>query len=144
MKFYSALLGLIAQVPESFYDFLLKLQKNLTKTVKSVGKIDYAYWRTFSNEKKSEAANNFIDGDIIESFLDLNRSQMAECIEDLTVNKCTVLFFIEFLMTINCCCFRLKMPECSGPQPSMISLKQWKNCREFINFLFLVNAFMYF
>ena len=87
--------GLIAQIPEKFYKFLLKLQKNLTSVIKSVGKIDYDYWRAFSHEKKTEQATNFIDGDIIESFLDLSRSKMAECVQDLTVNH-SILFVVYF------------------------------------------------
>ena len=88
--------GLIAQIPEKFHEFLLKLQKNLTNVIKSVGMIDYNYWRSFSNEKKTEQASNFIDGDIIESFLDLNRSKMAECIQGLTVMAILVLCCVTY------------------------------------------------
>ena len=94
IKLLFFLLGLIAQISETFYDFLLKLQKNLTNVIKSVGKIDYDYWRNFSSEKKTEKCTNFIDGDIIESFLDLSRNKMAECIQGLTV---IFLFYVLFL-----------------------------------------------
>lgn len=83
---YSGSIGLIAQIPETFYNFLLNLQNNLISVIKPVGKIDYDYWRSFSNEKKSEKATNFIDGDIIESFLDLSRNKMAECVQNLTID----------------------------------------------------------
>lgn len=77
--------GLIAQIPKDYYEFLLKLQKNLTSKIKSVGKIDYDFWRTYTNDKKTEPALNFIDGDLIESFLDLNSTEMAECAEGIMV-----------------------------------------------------------
>ncbi|KAL7103855.1 hypothetical protein ACP275_08G205600 [Erythranthe tilingii] len=35
-------------------------------------------WRSFYNEKKTVDAKTFLDGDLIESFLDLNRNQMEE------------------------------------------------------------------
>ncbi|KAH9394713.1 DNA damage-binding protein 1 [Tyrophagus putrescentiae] len=83
---YSGSIGLIATIPESFYKFLLQLQENLINVIKSVGNIDYQSWRSFTNERKTEAAANFIDGDIIESFLDLNRAKMGECIQKLTID----------------------------------------------------------
>lgn len=88
-------IGLIAQIPETFYNFLLNLQNNLISVIKPVGKIDYDYWRSFSNEKKSEKATNFIDGDIIESFLDLSRNKMAECVQNLTVSGILILIQIN-------------------------------------------------
>ncbi|OTF78545.1 hypothetical protein BLA29_008342, partial [Euroglyphus maynei] len=77
---------LIAQIPKDYYEFLLKLQKNLASKIKSVGKIDYDYWRTYTNDKKTEPALNFIDGDLIESFLDLSSAEMAECTEGIMYN----------------------------------------------------------
>lgn len=85
--FYS---GLIAQIPETFYKFLSKLQKNIVSITKTVGKIDYDYWRAFYSEKKIEQTKNFIDGDAIESFLDLNRKEMEQCIKDLKVIYFTI------------------------------------------------------
>lgn len=83
---YSGSIGLIAQIPKDYYEFLLKLQKNLASKIKSVGKIDYDFWRTYTNDKKTEPSLNFIDGDLIESFLDLNSTEMAECAEGIMYN----------------------------------------------------------
>ena len=42
-------------------------------------------WRSFHTERKTEACEGFIDGDLIESFLDLNRDKMQETVKGLQV-----------------------------------------------------------
>ena len=66
-------IGLVTQLPQDFYEFLQELQTRLSKVIKSIGRIDHSNWRSFSSDKKDEACEGFIDGDLIESFLDLNR-----------------------------------------------------------------------
>ncbi|XP_076310101.1 LOW QUALITY PROTEIN: DNA damage-binding protein pic [Tachypleus tridentatus] len=79
-------IGLVAQVPAEFYNFLLDVQTKLTSVIKSVGKIDHSFWRSFSTERKMEQASGFIDGDLIESFLDLNREKMQEVVNGLQID----------------------------------------------------------
>ncbi|TRY96322.1 hypothetical protein DNTS_021823 [Danionella cerebrum] len=43
-------------------------------------------WRSFHTERKTEAAAGFIDGDLIESFLDLSRAKMEEVVQTLQWN----------------------------------------------------------
>jgi DNA damage-binding protein 1 len=45
--------------------------------VKGVGGVDHAAWRSFRDERRSEPGRNFIDGDLVESFLDLAPEQAA-------------------------------------------------------------------
>ncbi|KAM7292279.1 DNA damage-binding protein 1-like [Ixodes scapularis] len=79
-------IGLVAQLPSDFYNFLLEVQGNLTKVIKSVGKIDHTFWRSFSTERKTEQAQGFIDGDLIESFLDLSRDKMQEVLQGIQMD----------------------------------------------------------
>jgi len=76
-------IGLVTQLPQDFYEFLNDLQVKLTKVIKSVGRIEHSNWRSFSSDKKDEACEGFIDGDIIESFLDLDRASMSEVVSGL-------------------------------------------------------------
>lgn len=46
-------------------------------------------WRSFHTERKTEPATGFIDGDLIESFLDISRPKMQEVVANLQVS-CTV------------------------------------------------------
>lgn len=82
----STLIGLVAQIPADFYNFLLDVQNRMIKVVKSVGKIDHEHWRSFSTERKTELPTGFIDGDLIESFLDLRREKMDEVVSGLKVS----------------------------------------------------------
>ena len=51
-------------------------------------------WRSFHTERKTEPSTGFIDGDLIESFLDLHRDKMQEVAQGLQV-KVTAFTIIE-------------------------------------------------
>lgn len=78
--------GLITQISPEFFDFLKGLEKRLSHTIKSVGKIEHSSWRSFKTDQKVEPCEGFIDGDLIESFLDLSRDKMIECAAGLQVS----------------------------------------------------------
>ncbi|GMY38038.1 DNA damage-binding protein 1a [Fagus crenata] len=82
----NGVIGVIASLPHEQYLFLEKLQSNLRKVIKGVGGLSHEQWRSFNNEKKTVYARNFLDGDLIESFLDLNRSKMDEISKAMTVS----------------------------------------------------------
>ena len=50
----------------------------MTHVIKSVGKIEHSTWRSFNTDIKTEACEGFIDGDLVESFLDLSPDKMKE------------------------------------------------------------------
>ncbi|XP_036343335.1 DNA damage-binding protein 1-like [Rhagoletis pomonella] len=78
-------IGIVTQIPQEFYDFLHSLEERLTNTIKSVGKIDHSYYRSYQTTQKTEPCENFIDGDLIESFLDLSRDKMKETVMGLEI-----------------------------------------------------------
>lgn len=47
--------------------------------------LDGNTWRSFHTERKTEPATGFIDGDLIESFLDISRPKMQEVVANLQV-----------------------------------------------------------
>ncbi|ESO97964.1 hypothetical protein LOTGIDRAFT_209160 [Lottia gigantea] len=79
-------IGLVAQLPQEFFLFLQDVQQRLAKVIKSVGKIEHSFWRSFHTERKTEASTGFIDGDLIESFLDLSRDKMQEVVQGLQID----------------------------------------------------------
>ncbi|EYU19140.1 hypothetical protein MIMGU_mgv1a0005922mg, partial [Erythranthe guttata] len=81
----NGVIGVIASLPHEQYVFLEKLQTNMRKVIKGVGGLSHEQWRSFYNEKKTVDAKNFLDGDLIESFLDLNRNQMEEVSKAINV-----------------------------------------------------------
>lgn len=80
-------IGIVTQIPQDFYDFLHSLEERLTNTIKSVGKIEHSYYRSFQTKEKTEPCEGFIDGDLIESFLDLNRDKMKETVAGLEITQ---------------------------------------------------------
>ncbi|KAL0918442.1 hypothetical protein M5K25_010451 [Dendrobium thyrsiflorum] len=82
----NGVIGIVASLPHDHYVFLEKLQSNLVKVIKGVGGLSHEQWRSFNNEKKTVDARNFLDGDLIESFLDLSRSRMEEISKTIGVS----------------------------------------------------------
>ncbi|XP_062512905.1 DNA damage-binding protein 1-like [Corticium candelabrum] len=83
----SGLIGLVATLPQSFFLLLADLQKRLTKVIKSVGNIEHSLWRSFANETSFYPSQGFVDGDLIEMFLDLPRSVMEQVISGLQIEE---------------------------------------------------------
>lgn len=84
----SGAIGLVTQIPTDFYEFLRSLEERLTHTIKTVGKIEHCFWRSYCTDMKIETSEGFIDGDLVESFLDLSRSKMIDTVSGLEVIEC--------------------------------------------------------
>nr|CAI5832421.1 unnamed protein product [Callosobruchus analis] len=96
-------IGLVTQIPQDFYEFLIDLQNKLATVIKSVGKIEHSYWRAFHTDIKTENCEGFVDGDLIESFLDLSPDKMEEVADGLgqTVSVEYLVKMIEDLTRIH-------------------------------------------
>ncbi|XP_034833854.1 DNA damage-binding protein 1 [Maniola hyperantus] len=77
---------LVVQLTPELFDFLHQLEERLTHTIKSVGKIPHSFWRSFNTDVKTEPAEGFIDGDLIESFLDLSREMQQDTVQGLQID----------------------------------------------------------
>ncbi|ORX91440.1 DNA damage-binding protein 1-like protein [Basidiobolus meristosporus CBS 931.73] len=73
-------IGVVASLPQDQYNFLLQVQSNLTKVIHGVGGLDHQEWRAFQNERKTVACHGFLDGDLIECFLDLKKERMEDVV----------------------------------------------------------------
>merc|ERR1719510_2076255 len=78
--------GMVTQLPQELFDFLTNLQRRLCQVIRSVGKIEHNQWRSFTNERKTELMEGFVDGDLIETFLDLSREKMTEVAETMMIS----------------------------------------------------------
>jgi DNA damage-binding protein 1 len=58
----------------------------LAECVPSVGKIDHGAWRSFESDGRSDVSCGFVDGDLIETYLDLPKSVQQELTKDLHVS----------------------------------------------------------
>lgn len=70
-------IGVMASLPPDLFALLERLQAALQKVVRGVGGLQHAAWRGFRDERRAEPARGFIDGDLVESFLDLAPEQAA-------------------------------------------------------------------
>ena len=52
---FSIFSGMVTSLPPDFFSFLSDLQRNLCRVIKFVGRIDHDFWRSFMNERKTEA-----------------------------------------------------------------------------------------
>lgn len=82
----SGYIGLLLQLPPTLYQLLMSLQIALSKHVPSVGKIDHAAWRSFESDGRSDVSSGFVDGDLIETYLDLPKAMQQKLSEDLHVS----------------------------------------------------------
>ncbi|EFJ23079.1 hypothetical protein SELMODRAFT_151061 [Selaginella moellendorffii] len=82
----NGVIGVVASLQQEQFNFLQRLQHCLAKVIKGVGGLSHEQWRSFSSERKNADAKNFLDGDLIESFLDLNRAKMDEVSAAMSVS----------------------------------------------------------
>ncbi|KAJ3184381.1 DNA damage-binding protein 1a [Gaertneriomyces sp. JEL0708] len=74
-------IGIVATLEDEMFRILQDLQDNMRKCCKGVGGLSHAQWRRFNNGRRSRESENFIDGDLIESFLHLGLEQQKVIVE---------------------------------------------------------------
>jgi DNA damage-binding protein 1 len=75
----SGCIGIIAQLPEEQFHYFSKLQEAMNCVIKGVGNFKHETFRAFKSERRIEfPAMNFLDGDLIESFLDLKKERQMQ------------------------------------------------------------------
>lgn len=65
-------IGAITPLEQDQYDFLSVVQQNILNVRLSIGNLEHRVWRMYQNGIRKADARNFIDGDLIESFLQLS------------------------------------------------------------------------
>ncbi|XP_003389315.1 PREDICTED: DNA damage-binding protein 1-like [Amphimedon queenslandica] len=82
-------IGLIGTLNMDTYTLLSKLQQKMAANIKSVGNIEHEIYRSFSNEHRSKPFAGFIDGDLVEKFLELPRPQMSQIVQGIKTTDVT-------------------------------------------------------
>ncbi len=60
------------------------------------GKINYDKWRLYEIERRTDGHKYFIDGDLIESYLDLSSPEAASILKDFKVT----IYFCNFCFSL--------------------------------------------
>ena len=88
----NGVLGVVASLPQEEFTFFNKLQDKLRGSagrpgpIKGVGGLVHSEWRSFQNDRKTVDAHNFVDGDLIEAFLELPAELMQEVADAMAVS----------------------------------------------------------
>ena len=64
-------IGTILMLNEEIYQFYNSLENAIKSIIQSIGGLSHNDWRSFDNGRRVGPQKNFIDGDLIETFLDL-------------------------------------------------------------------------
>lgn len=92
---------MIASLSADQYKFFLRVQQNLAKVIRGIGGFDHGHWRSFSNERRTVEARGFLDGDLIESLLDLKRESVEEVAKGLDISAEELIRRVEELSRIH-------------------------------------------
>ncbi|OAA77040.1 DNA damage-binding protein 1 [Akanthomyces lecanii RCEF 1005] len=77
-------LYLYGDIAPQYQDLLITLQTNIEQHVKTAGGINFHAWRSFRNQtREADGPFRFVDGEMVERFLDLNEATQAELCKDL-------------------------------------------------------------
>ena len=98
----NGVIGVLASLPKDVYEFTEKLQTCMNTHIKGVGGFKHSEWRSFRHELrgKSEPARNFIDGDLIESFLDLKPEKADAIAADMKCDRAEITRRVEDLIRL--------------------------------------------
>lgn len=74
------MLGVVATLKKEAYKFFTQVQKAMTSVVAGVGGMSHSHWREFSVSapQRRMSASGFIDGDLVEQFLELDLQEAAK------------------------------------------------------------------
>ena len=76
-------IGVIIGFDKFNYVFFKCLEKAMAKITPSIGGVSHEEFRSFEAEKRLHPSVNFIDGDLVESFLDLGKDKMSIVVDHM-------------------------------------------------------------
>lgn len=76
-------LGVVIGLDEVTAAFLMSLERSMVGVIQPIGDFSQEAYRCCQGENRSFPAHGFIDGDLIESFLDLDRSIMGSVVTEM-------------------------------------------------------------
>ena len=76
-------LGSILGLDKQNYLFFKCLERSVAKVVPAIGGLSHEEFRSFAAEKRVQPCTNFVDGDLVESILDLSKDEMNAVVEHM-------------------------------------------------------------
>ncbi|KAI2636071.1 mono-functional DNA-alkylating methyl methanesulfonate N-term-domain-containing protein [Xylaria nigripes] len=89
---------LFGMISPKYQDLLMRFQNKLGDVVETTGNIDFSRYRSFRNqERESDGPFRFVDGELLERFLDCDEKQQEEICEGLGPNAEAMRTLVEEL-----------------------------------------------
>ena len=80
----------------------MTLQTNLAEVVQTPGNMPFAKYRAFKNQvRKADEPFRFVDGELIETFLDLDEDVQKKAVEGLGVDVENIRGLVESLRRLH-------------------------------------------
>ncbi|CAO3622243.1 unnamed protein product [Cunninghamella echinulata] len=79
-------IGIIKEITEADYESLLAVQQRLAAILPCIGNFSHNTWRGVQFGSEISEAENFLDGDLLERYLNLPTDQKIEVVKDLPCN----------------------------------------------------------
>jgi len=76
-------LGVVIGMDANTAIFFACLQRCMTKTIRPVGELNHAQFRASHSERRMHPCYGFVDGDLVESFLDLDVAIMEKTVQEM-------------------------------------------------------------
>ena len=84
----SGAIGAVLGLGRRDYDFFRGVQNAMAKVVSGVGGLSHSEWRAFASPSHVGGSQYFVDGDLVERFLDLSDADMALVVEKMREAGC--------------------------------------------------------
>ena len=92
---------LFALIAPPYQDLLMRLQANIAETVRSPGNIPFNSYRAYkSTVREAEEPYRFVDGELVERFLDCSETLQEEMCKDLVLGQAGKQVDVEEMKSI--------------------------------------------
>jgi len=92
----SGTIGIVSRIPQEIFAQLLRVEKAMEK-INTIGGFSNEEFRQFSSERKVSPSRGFIDGDLIESYMELSPELMSSVAKEAGISTEKILRTIESL-----------------------------------------------
>jgi DNA damage-binding protein 1 len=65
------------------YSFVHDLESRIAKETTNAMRVDHSVYRQFTTEKRTEPVHGFVDGDLVETLLDLPRDTVTKVVHGM-------------------------------------------------------------
>jgi DNA damage-binding protein 1 len=93
---------LFGLITHNYQNLLMTLQSNLAELMSTPGNVPFAKYRAFKNQvREAEEPYRFVDGDLVERFLDESEEVQTKAVEGLGVDVESMKAMIEGLRRLH-------------------------------------------